>query len=119
MSVYPFEINYSYTKLPSGLIKIDSPTDDNCYKLKYTALGPEFELVSEILSNSSYINHITGEPFIVTSVLYREIIERAIVYLHFEDNDDIESCEIKDIDIGTLNYNLVKMISKNWIKSVL
>ena len=77
MSVYPFEINYSYTKLPSGLIKIDSPTDDNCYKLKYTALGPEFELVSEILSNSSYINHITGEPFIVTSVLYREIIERA------------------------------------------
>lgn len=119
MNMYPFEINYSYIKLPSGLVKIDNPQDGNCYTLKYTALGPEFELVSEILSNSSYINHITGEPFIVTSVLYREIIEKAIIYLNFDDNDDLESCDIKDIDINTLNYNLVKMISKNWIKSVL
>lgn len=113
---FGFEIKYGYTKSPNGLIKFINPTEENTHVLKYIARGPSFELISEALTESTYINHITGVPFILTSLFYKMIFEKAIVEISF-DNDDIESFKVSSSK--NIHYSLVKMVSKNWIKGVL
>lgn len=113
---FGFEIKYGYIKSPNGLIKFVHPTEDNTHLLKYIARGPSFELISEALTESTYINHITGLPFILTSLFYKMIFEKAIVEINF-DNNDIESFKVSSSK--NINYGLVKMVSKNWIKGVL
>ncbi len=113
---FGFEIKYGYIKNPNGIVKFVAPTNDNNHVLKYIARGPSFELISEALTESTYINHITGNPFVLTSLFYKMIFEKAIVEIMF-DNNDIESFKVSSSK--NINYSLVKMVSKNWIKGVL
>jgi hypothetical protein len=118
-NIFGFELDYSFEELPNGLQKFDKPKENNCFKLKYLAKGPEFDLISTALEESTYINHITGKPFVRTSILYRQILKNIIISIDFPDNQELKSISINKTDLNTMNYTLVKMICKNWIKEVL
>jgi hypothetical protein len=117
--LYGFEFNYSFEELPNGLLKFDAERENNCYLAKYLARSADFDIVSNALEESTFINHITGKPFIRTSVLYRQILLNAIVRIDFPDNDKLNSIEINSNVINSMNYNLAKLICKNWLRGVL
>lgn len=117
--MFGFELEYSYKRLPNGLEIFGKPTEDNRYVLKYVASGPEFGLIAPGLEESTFINHITGRPFVLTSILYRQIFMQAIKLIEFPDNPNLTTKKIAEISIDTENYNLVKMICKDWMKKVL
>jgi hypothetical protein len=117
--LYGFEFNYSFEELPNGLLKFDVERENNCYLAKYLARSADFDIVSNALEESTFINHITGKPFIRTSVLYRQILLNAIVRIDFPDNDKLNSIEINSNVINSMNYNLAKLICKNWLRGVL
>lgn len=114
--LYGFELEFGYEKLSNGLIKFNN---QKTHKLKYLAKGPSFEIVSNALIESTYINHITGKPFVLTSVLYKIIFESTIIEVRFEENEDLVSFVTKNIDVKKENYNLIKLISKHWLKAVI
>jgi len=118
-SIYGFEFKYSFEELPNGLIKFGTAKDDNSFIAKYLAKGPDFNTVATCLEEATFINHITGKPFIRTSILYRQILLNAIIQIDFPDNDKLESINISKTDINTMHYNMAKMICKNWLKGVL
>lgn len=117
--IYGFETEYSFFVLPNGLHKFDYPKKDNSYKVLYLARTPSFDLVSRMLEEATYINHITGEPFVRTSLLYREIFTKAIVSVNFQDNDLLEEIDVSKADLSKINYNLVKIICKDYMRGVL
>ena len=117
--LYPFETKYSFEKKPNGLIVIDRPTENNCYTVKFLAHGPGFELVANLLEECTYINHITGKPFVVSSLLYRKIFTSAIVQVDFPDNNLLPGFKVDQADMTTQNYNMIKIICKYWFKEVL
>jgi hypothetical protein len=117
--LYGFETFYSYKELPNGLIVIDKPKEDNKYIVQFLAHGPKFDLIASALEDATYINHITGKPFIRTSILYRYLFTHAIVQINFPDNELMKSITVKDVDINRINYNLVKIICEHWRKNVL
>lgn len=117
--MYGFEFKYSYEKRANGLEIFGPAKDGNSYVLKYTAHGPEFNIVAASLEEATYINHLTGKPFVRTSILYREIFKKAIIYIEFPDNKELEPRHVEKIDLNKENYNLIKMICKHWIKEVL
>ena len=114
-----FEEQYSYYKLENGLEKFDTPKEDNCHIVKFLAYGPSFQVVSNALEESTYINHITGEPFIRTSILYANIFRNAVVQIEFGEDENKQTIETKKVDLSTINYNLIKIVAKKWIKEVL
>jgi hypothetical protein len=118
-SLYGFETQFSYKKLENGLVIFDDPKDNNNYKLKFIATGPTFDIVSSALEESTYINHVTGSPFIRTSILYKMIFKNAIKQIEFPENEDLQSIDIKTADHSKMHYNLIKIVSKRWIKEVL
>lgn len=118
-SLYPFEANFSYNILPNGVINFDYPKQDNSHTLKFIAYGPTFELVSKGLEEATYINHITGNPFIRTSILYAEIFQKAIVQVEFPDVEELKTIVVKKTDLNSLHYNLIKIVCKQWLKDVL
>ena len=118
-SIYPFEANFSFRKTDNGLIIFDEPKDNNTHKLKFLAYGPTFELISNGLEESTYINHITGKPFVRTSILYEEIFKNAIIQVDFPDVDELKNIIIKSTDIKETHYNLIKIVCKQWLKEVL
>jgi|APCry1669189369_1035219.scaffolds.fasta_scaffold00268_13 hypothetical protein len=115
-SVHVFELEYSKKNLENGLTSYSNPEEGNRHILKYLALGPTFAIVSSALEESTYINHITGAPFVRTSIFYNQIFSKAIISIEFEDGNTID---VKSADLGAINYNLVKMIVKSWTKDVL
>lgn len=117
--MFPFELQYSFIEHPNGLCTIDTPREGNSYTLKYLALGPSFDLVASALEESTYINHITGAPFVRTSILYRTIFPLAIINVEFPDNDKLNSIDVAGTNINQINYNLIKMICKQWLKDTL
>jgi hypothetical protein len=117
--LYGFETSYSYEKSPNGLIKISYPKDDNCYKIKYLATGPTFGVVSNALIESTFVNHITGEPFKVTSIFNKYIFENAIKEITFPDNDELKNITVSKINVNELDYNLIKIIVKSWRKETI
>lgn len=117
--IYGFEVHYSYEKKENGLIKIDYPKNDNKYTINFLAYGPEFGIVSKALEDATYINHITGAPFIRTSILYAAVFEKAIIEINFIDNSELQTIKVSDCNLGTINYNLIKIIAKRWIQEVL
>jgi len=116
---YEFETKCSVTKLPNDLIIVDYPKKDNLYELKFLALGPRFDIVSEALEDSTFINHITGKPFVRTSILYRKIFMSAIHSVQFPENLNIQPIIVNQTDINSMNYNLIKIICKEWLKKVI
>ena len=118
-SVYPFEVNYSFEKKVNGLIVFGDAKKDNDYKMKFLAYGPSFDMVAKGLEEATYINHITGEPFIRTSVLYRETFKTAIVQIEFPENQELETIVMKKADLNNLPYTLVQVVCKKWLKEVL
>jgi hypothetical protein len=118
-NMYGFEFKYSFEEMPNGLIKFATPTDHNSLTVKYLAKGPDFNTVSNALEEATFINHITGKPFIRTSVLYRQILLNAIVQIEFPDNEKINTIVIDSNSINSMNYTLAKMICKNWLRGVL
>ncbi len=118
-NIYGFELEYSFIEMPNGLQKFGPPKDDNLFKLKFLAKGPEFDLVSTALEEATYINHITGVPFIRTSILYRQILKNAIISIDFPDNKSLESIIMSKADLNSMNYSLAKMVCKHWLKGVL
>ena len=116
--IFGFELEYGYEVLPNGITKFFKPTNENKHILKYAARGPSFSLMSEALTESTYINHITGNPFILTSVFYKIIFEKAIIEVIF-DKSDLLSFKTNNVELSNLNYNLVKFIAKDWAKGVL
>lgn len=117
--LYPFEINYSFTEHLNGLYVIDTPKKDNSFLIKFIAHGPGFDLVASALEEATFINHVTGKPFIRSSVLYSSIFKTAIVHVEFPDNDKLESFDVNKIDINSKHYNLIKIICKHWLQDVL
>ena len=117
--VYAFEEKYAYKKLENGLVIFDYANDDNQYLLKFMAYGPTFDIISKALEESTYINHITGQPFIRTSILYQNIFTNAIIEVEFPDNEELEGFSVSQIDMRSLNYNIIKIISKRWLKDVI
>lgn len=114
-----FEENYSYEKKENGFEKFDSPTESNSHTLKFLAFGPSFDIVSKALEEATYINHITGEPFIRTSVLYKTIFTEAVIQIDFIEDENLQTIQVKSLDINDINYNLIKIVAKKWIKEVL
>jgi hypothetical protein len=115
-SIYTFELEYSETINENGLIKFGPPTNENNKKLTFLAYGPTFEIMSSALEEATYINHITGAPFVVTSILYNKIFQKAIVIINIENE---KSIDVKTTNISDLNYNFVKMIAKHWLKNTI
>ena len=118
-NIYGFETFYSYRKLTNGLLVIDYPKEDNKHKIEFMAAPPGFDLVSSALEEATFINHITGKPFIRTSILYRYIFLNVIKHVNFTDNFEMESFSTNCLDLSKINYNLVKIICKAWLKEVL
>ena len=117
--VYGFEAFYSYEKKENGLIKISYPTEENSYRINFIALGPTFGIISNALIESTYANHITGEPFKVTSIFNKYIFENAIKEINFPDNEEMKSINVSKTNINNLDYNLIKIIVKAWRKESL
>lgn len=117
-SLYPFELLFSYEQKENGLLLFDKPKEGNAHKLTYLAKGPSFEIVSNALQESTYINHITGKPFVISSILYQIVFTTAIHSITFED-EELDDIEISEVNFNTLNHNLIKMVAKDWIKDVL
>ena len=117
--LYTFEIKVSIEELPNELIKIDTPKENNSHVVKFLALPPKFDLISTALENATFINHINEQPFIVTSIFYRNIFTKAIRIIDFEDYPKISQIVVDKIQLSDVNYNLVKLICKEWHKNVL
>jgi len=117
--LFTFEAKYSYEQYENGLVKIDTQKVDNIFTLKFLAKGPEFDIVSLALEESTYINHITGKPFIRSSVLYRQLFQTAVVDVDFPDNPNLNPIDVASSDLNKINYNLVKIIIKEWLKKVI
>ncbi len=118
-NMYGFEFEYSFEEAPNGLIKFGAATDGNALTLKYLAKGPDFNTVSNALEEATFINHISGRPFIRTSVLYRQILLNAIVQIEFPDNEKLNTIVVDSNSISSMNYTMAKMICKNWLRGVL
>jgi hypothetical protein len=118
-NMYGFEFKYSFEELPNGLTKFGSPNDNSSLTLKYLAKGPDFSTVSNALEEATFINHITGKPFIRTSVLYRQILLNAIIQIEFPDNERLSTIVVDSNSINSMNYSLAKMVCKNWLRGVL
>lgn len=119
MSLYSFTAKYSYEKLPNGYEKISYATEDNSYTVNFLASGAEFGLIADALIESTFINHITGEPFNIMNIFNRYIFTHAIKVVDFPDNPEIKSFNVSDIDINNQNYNLIKIIIKAWRKDTI
>jgi len=117
--LFAFEAKFSYEKYANGLIKIDAPRYDNEHVLKFLAKGPEFEIISLALEEATYINHITGKPFIRSSVLYQQLFKDAVFDVDFPNNPELGHIDVATADLSKINYNLVKIIMKEWLKKVL
>jgi len=117
--IYGFEFEYSFEELPNGLIKFGIATQANSFTGKFIAKGPDFDIVSNALEEATFINHITGKPFIRTSVLYRQILLNAILRIEFPENDKLTPIIINSSEINSLNYNLAKLVCKKWLRGVL
>ena len=116
---FPFETYYAYIEYDNGLISIDTPKLDNSYKLIFIAKGPSFDIVSNALEEATYINHITGQPFVVTSILYKKLFSNVVINVQFPNNDKLESIDISQVDMNKLHYNLIKIVMKEWLKKAL
>lgn len=117
--LFTFEAKYSYEQYENGLSKIDTQKENNIFKLVFLAKGPEFDVVSLALEESTYINHITGKPFIRSSVLYKQLFQSVIVDVDFPDNPNLDHIDVASADLSKINYNLVKIIIKEWLKKVI
>ncbi len=116
--LYLFEVQISIKKLENSMVIVDSPKKENSQLVRFLALPPKFDIVSQALEESTYINHITGEAFIRASILYKNIFKYAIKIIDFPDSD-IEQINVEKTNFGDLSYNLIKIISKEWAKEVL
>ncbi len=116
--LYCFEVFVSVRKLDNGVVLIDAPSEENCHLVRFLALPPKFDIVSQVLEESTYMNHVTGEAFIRTSILYKNILKHAIKIIDVVDSD-IDQINIEKTNFGDLNYNLVKAVCKKWLKDVL
>jgi len=117
--IYGFDFKYSFEELPNGLIKFNTEKSNNSFTAKFLAKGPDFDIVSNALEEATFINHITGKPFIRTSVLYRQILLNAIIRVEFPDNEKLDAITIDNSAINSMNYNLAKLICKTWLRGVL
>jgi hypothetical protein len=117
--LFTFEAKYSYEQYENGLVKIDTQKENNIFTLVFLAKGPEFDVVSLALEESTYINHITGKPFIRSSVLYKQLFQSVIVDVDFPDNPNLDHIDVASADLSKINYNLVKIIIKEWLKKVI
>jgi len=117
--LFTFEVKYSYEQYENGLVKIDTQKENNIFTLVFLAKGPEFDVVSLALEESTYINHITGKPFIRSSVLYKQLFQSVIVDVDFPDNPNLDHIDVPSADLSKINYNLVKIIIKEWLKKVI
>lgn len=117
---YQFDVKYGMEIRDSGMTVITKPTrEGNNFTAKYVAYGPSFEIVSKILEDSTYANHITGEGFALASKLYENVFRHAIVSISFPGNDSLSSINIADNDFMKLQYRLIKIIAQHWLKEVL
>ena len=117
--LYEFETECSVLKLDNGLLIVDYPKENNKHKIHFHAKGPRFDIISEALEEATFINHITGKPFVRTSILYRNIFLSAINNLQFSEELNLDPIIINQVDINKLNYNLIKLVCKEWIKTVI
>lgn len=116
--LYCFETFISVRKLDNGIILADAPNDVNCHLVRFLALPPKFDIVSQALEESTYMNHVTGESFIRTSILYKNIFKYAIKIIDIVDSG-VDQINVEQTNFGDLNYNLVKAVCKQWLKDVL
>jgi len=116
--LFGFTCEYDYKELSNGLYVI-SPAKTQFLKIKYLAHRPMFGIIAPALEEATYINHVTGKPFVRTSSLYRELFCKAIVQIDFIDNDKLETIVTQSSDINMVDYNLVQLVCKHWLKQIL
>lgn len=116
--LFGFEFDCSIQQRENGLVVFGKSTDDNKHIVKFLATGPRFDIISKAFEDATYINHITGEPFVRTSILYKLLFSQAIKKIDFVDYESLDSIEVSKVDINNLNYNLVKLICKKWLGEV-
>lgn len=119
--IYPFECYYHYSMKNNGVevFKKANKEDVGAKKIIFIARGPEFRIVAKMLEDATYINHITGKPFVVSSILYRNIFKNVIIEIDFPDNELIPKKKISEINVDAENYNLIKIIAQHWYKEAL
>lgn len=108
-----FEIKYnSYEK--NNFINYDF-IDDGEKTIIVHSKTRTFNLMNTILETATYINHITGTPFIRTSILYREILLKFITEIQLIDEDPKLKFKPDQNNIQNLNYQLGKEVAKRWL----
>lgn len=117
-NLHYFETKISLEKMENGIVKINKSKESNNITVTYLAQSPNFELLSNGLIEATYINHITGEPFVLSSILYYYIFKNAIKEINFE-NNILNPISTSSVDMSEINYNLVKIICRHWLKEVL
>jgi hypothetical protein len=116
---FPFESKYSFIEHSNGFCTIDCPKENNEFIILFLAKAPSFGLVANALEEATYINHITGKPFIRTSILYRILFSQVIINIEFPDNTKLNSIDVSSENLDNINYNLIKFVMKEWLKTVL
>jgi hypothetical protein len=116
---FTFETKYSFEELENGFYKIDKPNSNNQYTIRFLAKGPSFGNVSTALEEATYINHITGNPFVRGSIFNRILFSMVVINVEFPDNEKLDSIDVSQCDMNSINYKLVDLICKEWRKTVL
>jgi hypothetical protein len=52
-------------------------------------------------------------------VLYKQLFQSVIVDVDFTDNPNLDHIDVASADLSKINYNLVKIIIKEWLKKVI
>lgn len=83
--------------------------------LKCWAAGRDFENMSRILENTTYINHINGDTLIRRSVFYRSIVLRFFKSWNLYDTNG-NMIPIENHIINKMHDSLVRELAKQWLK---
>lgn len=113
---YDFDIYYSLEVTPIGSKKyyfFDKP-NEKTKKISVKALNSEWENMSTALEESTYINHITGQPLLRKKTFFECILSNFILEVTFAEETPPEVIRLGDFN--RLNYKVIREVVKTWLK---
>jgi hypothetical protein len=109
---------YKYNDLaqPIGvkIINDDAEFIENEQCLSCQVKGRDYDTMSRVLEKTTIINHISGKPMIRSRVFNKLIIVSFFISWDAVDDQD-KTIEINNDNIGKMNYDLVKALSRKWL----
>lgn len=120
MDNFIFKLYYqkNITSIGSTKIIIFNQPNDNTHIATIKAKNRDFATMSSIIDDATYINHVTGSPFLRTSILYHKIIKKFIEEIVLEDEDPpVIYRPFENDDFTLSHYILIKEIAKIWLKN--